>query len=82
MSSPCDCQEYQETERTCFRCKLKWIEEMAKHEKVSKCPEHCTSIAICGSSPPLCKDCKDEGYYVVPSFGFCNVPEIKKRETV
>lgn len=78
----CDCLEYQEMERTCFNCKAVWTDEMSKVEKFSICPQHMTMIAICGGAPPLCKKCRDEGYYIEPSLGFCSIPEVKKFENI
>lgn len=79
LLAQCDCREYQEIERTCFRCKTVWTSEMYQFEKIAKCPQHCAMIAVCGGSPPLCKKCEDEGYYIEPSLGFCNPPEVKKK---
>jgi len=49
---------------SCFRCQKKWIVKLEHHERVSRCPKHHMSIAMCGgATPPLCEKC-DEGYFV------------------
>lgn len=76
----CSCNDESLVEqKICFNCKETWEEQMPKHIRVSNCPSHHDSIAICGGGPSMCKKCKEDGYYVETSFGFGSIPTIKKR---
>lgn len=52
---------------SCFNrdvCQMAWEEPMPSHERMSRCPLHHSSIAICGGgNPRLCYKCTEDGYY-------------------
>ena len=71
---PCTCNEPNQTKTlTCFNmniCTKTWSEPKHHFEIVSSCPEHRSSIAICGTTPSLCNDCKANGYSLQFAGGF------------
>ena len=41
-----------------------FIANKEHYERVSECPRHYSSMAICGTNPPLCDTCQNSGYYI------------------
>lgn len=63
----CTCNQNQTKTIICFRkeCNQTWKTVIPHYEKVATCPEHYSTIALCGGGyPRLCHVCKIEGYSV------------------
>lgn len=63
----CVCNDNLTKDLTCFNkeCEKVWTVPLQFHERVSNCPQHHSSIAMCGgSTPSVCSTCSAEGYYV------------------
>lgn len=84
QTNECICNDESKTkECTCMNCQTVWSRGLDHHERVSKCPQHRMSIAICGGATRdfLCQACKDNGYYVESSGGgFFPKFEIKQKD--
>ena len=61
----------------CANCHTKWSEPMPSHERMGQCPQHHSSIAICGGSARLCEKCTNEGYDIKQT-GWFNYEVTKK----
>ena len=49
---PCICNDESLSKTlSCFNCNEKWNEKLDDHERISECPEHNQSIAVCGGTP-------------------------------
>lgn len=78
----CTCNDESMTKTiNCFKCGMTWQTQIPYHERVSTCPVHRTSIAICGSTgPQLCSQCTNEGQYVErQGTGWFPAYEVKKK---
>lgn len=64
IDNGCSCNTSKKKTRICARCNTTWQEDMDYEEKVSECPQHYMSIAVCGDSRQLCTTCTNEGYAV------------------
>lgn len=74
----CICNDETSTKQiTCLNCKSTWNRPKYYQERVSECPLHHSTIAICSFPSELCDSCKNQGYYIEPGFGFMP-SEIKK----
>ncbi len=64
MSTNCTCKDKsQEKTVTCFKCRTSWQVKLKFHERIARCKEHHTTIAICfGNEPVFCQTCTDNGY--------------------
>jgi hypothetical protein len=80
ISDTCKCDDKTQTKTvSCFNCDVKWKENLMHHERVSQCPKHHNSIAICGGTyPSLCDKCQSEGLTITaegddcfPTFKVC-----------
>ena len=60
--------ETQEKTLTCFRCEAQWQILTEFHDRVARCPQHYRSRAVCGGSAELCKECRDQGFYLERNF--------------
>lgn len=78
-SEECSCNKSKEKTNTCFRCRTTWSSNLSYEERVSDCPVHYMSIAICGVTPPLCSECEKEGYYLKSGKGFFDPPVLLKK---
>ena len=78
-SAECSCNDTtKERNHICYNCEAKWNEPMAHSERISSCPKHRYSIAICGGSPSLCQKCEADGYVVSGGWGMAGTLELTK----
>ena len=78
-SKPCCCNDTtKQRTHLCYNCEAKWNEPMGYSERISSCPQHHFSIAICGGSPSLCTKCQADGYIVSGGWGMAGTLELTK----
>ena len=77
-STECICHEETLTERVhCRICPRSWNEKLAYFERVSRCPQHNSSIAVCGMGATICEKCIKRGYTSSMGFSFRPQPLMK-----